>query len=322
MAGEKFSKIVNSFKNKKIIVLGDLMLDSYILGEVERISPEAPVPVVLVKKEFLMPGGSGNVAANISDLGGRPLILGLVGKDLTGQQLIGELHKKNINTAGILVLENRPTNQKIRAVAGTQQIVRIDKEIIKPINSQIEKKVIKIFSDFVKQTDAVVVSDYAKGFTTPNLIKNVTKLTKRNKKPLVCDPKPPHAFLFKDITLLTPNQKEAFEIAGIKRVREAGLFIQKKLGSNVLITQGAGGMTLFHGKRIKHFSAKAREVFDITGAGDTVIAVIALALASGARLDEAVDIANHAAGIVVGKKGTATVSVSELERELKNSRNF
>ncbi len=317
MAKEKFNKIIDSFKDKKLIVLGDLMLDSYIYGEVERVSPEAPVPVVLVKKEFLMPGGSGNVAANIIDLSGQPLVLGLVGNDLAGRQLIEEMEKRNMDTRGVLVVKDRSTSQKIRVIAGTQQIVRIDKETVGPINFQIKKKVIDLLSKSLKETKAVIVSDYDKGFIISDLIKNIINLVKSAKKPLICDPKPNNALFFKGTTLLTPNQKEAFEIASIKQVREAGLFIKKRLNASVLITQGAEGMTLFYGKKIKHFPAKAREVFDITGAGDTVTAVVALALASGARLDEAVDIANHAAGIVVGKKGTATVLREELKREFK-----
>ena len=314
----RYKKIINSFQAKKIIVFGDLMLDRYMLGEVDRVSPEAPVPVVLAREEILTPGGAGNVAVNIAALGGDAFAIGLVGDDESAEKLIKDLKSKGINIEGVIITPDRPTTQKIRVIVGSQQITRIDKENAEEISSPVKKKLTDFLSRHIKNTDAVIISDYAKGIITKDLVQKIILYSKRYKKPLVCDPKPRNALFFKGVTLITPNQKEAFAIAGINKIKEAGLFIKKRTVANVLITQGAEGMTLFSGKKIKHFPAKAREVFEITGAGDTVVATIALSLASGGRLEEAVDIANHAAGIVVGKKRTATVSIRELRKNFKN----
>ncbi len=312
-------ELLASFKGKKIGVLGDLILDQYILGDVERISPEAPVPILVAKKEVFFPGGSGNVASNIAALGGKPFILGLIGKDGAGKHLLKEFKSKNIDTSGIIKVSNKSTIEKIRVVARGQQLVRIDKENISEINSLIEKKVINFVSYYIKDWDGLVISDYGKGFITRNLAKIIINLAKRYKKQIIGDTKPKHVDYFKNITLLTPNYKEATEMAQINDIKKAGKIIQKKLNCNVLITQGPGGMTLFEKNKTQWFPTKAREVFDVTGAGDTVVAVVALSLASGATLKEAAIIANHAAGIVVGKRGTATVSIKELENDLKTN---
>jgi len=318
METDKLIKIIDNFKGKKIGVIGDLMLDHFMWGDVERISPEAPIPVVLVSKESFVPGGAGNTAANIAALGGKVFIVGLVGNDSAGKTLLSEFKKLGINTGGVLLHGQKPTTQKIRIIARSQQVVRVDKEDTKYISSDSEKKLLEFIASRIKEWDGLVVSDYAKGVITENLGKALVNLSVRHNKPIICDVKPKHAPFFKNATLLSPNHKESLVIAGVSDMNEAGKIIQKQLNCNVLLTQGAEGVTLFENKKIKHFSAMAREVFDVSGAGDTVAAVASLSLAAGANLEQATIIANRAAGIVVGKLGTATVNPEELKQYLES----
>ncbi|MBU4274580.1 D-glycero-beta-D-manno-heptose-7-phosphate kinase [Patescibacteria group bacterium] len=318
MKTDKLIKIVNNFSGKKIGVIGDLMLDHFMWGDVERISPEAPIPVLLVEKESFSPGGAGNTAANIAALKGETFIIGLVGCDQAGDFLFREFQKRGIKTSGVIRDSLKPTTQKIRVVARGQQMVRIDKEDNGCINAKIERKIINFINLNIKQWQALVISDYAKGLLNKELVQKIMKLAKKHKIPTIGDARPKNAIFFKNITLLTPNHKEAVEIAGTNNLREAGRIIQKKLNCDILITQGAEGMTLFEKNRIQHFSTKAREVFDVAGAGDTVVATLALALATGSSLKEAAIISNHAAGIVVGKLGVATINQKELKDSLEN----
>ena len=232
--------------------------------------------------------------------------------------MLSELEKLGIKTEGVLQNTDKPTTQKIRIIARTQQIVRVDKENAQYINSNIEKKLLEFISLHIKDWDAIVVSDYAKGIITKNFAENVVNLAVKYKKPIICDVKPKHASFFKNATLLSPNQKESLAMAGVNDINEAGKIIQKQLNCSVLLTRGAEGVTLFENNKIKHFSATAREVFDVSGAGDTVVAVATLALAAGADLEQASIIANHAAGIVVGKLGTATITPKELTQYLES----
>lgn len=319
MNKENLIKIVDKFKGKKIGVIGDLILDRFIWGDTERISPEAPVPVVLVSKETLMPGGAGNTASNIASLGGEVFVIGLTGKDLAARQLIQELKKRGANTTGIVRTLGKPTIQKTRVIARSQHVVRIDKEDTNSVNNQIEKKLLRFVASYIKDWNALVISDYAKGLITQNLVQRIVTLARKYQKIIIGDTKPQQAPYFKNATLLTPNYKEAVEIARVEDLKKAGRAIQKQLNCQVIITQGAQGMTLFEKKKIKHFPAKAKEVFDVSGAGDTVVAALALSLASGANLEQAAIIANYAAGIVVGKLGTAVCSPEELKENLKNN---
>ncbi len=313
---KKLVELVNNFKGKKIGVIGDLMLDHFIWGDVERISPEAPIPVVLAHKESFIPGGAGNTASNIAALGGKVFLVGLAGKDEAGKKLISEFQKIDVDTSGVLISSQKPTIQKIRIVARGQQVVRVDKENTEYISKDIEKKLISFILPNIKEWDGIVVSDYAKGVITKNFAQTLVKLAVKHKKPIICDVKPKHAPYFKNATLLSPNHKECLEIAGVEDERQAGKIIQKQFNCSVLLTQGARGVTLFGNKEIKHFPAMAKEVFDVSGAGDTTVAVATLALASGANLEQASIIANHAAGIVVGKLGTAVVFPQELKQNL------
>ncbi len=317
---EKLIKIVNNFAGKKIGVIGDLMLDQFIWGKAERISPEAPVPVVLIAKETFMPGGAANTANNIAALGGRVSIVGTVGKDESGRQLFHELKIKGVNTDGILFLSNNPTIQKIRIIAQGQQIVRMDKENIDYIGKQAEQRIISFISSCFKEWDAVVISDYVKGLITKDLVGEIINLASKYQKPVIGNTKKPsHASYFQNVNLLIANSEEAEAISGREELKTSGKKIQEKLKCNVLITQGPKGMTLFERDDIRHFPTKAREVFNVSGAGDTVISALTLALISGANLKEAAIIANHAAGIVVGKLGTATISIKELKKSLENN---
>lgn len=312
-------KIVDSFKGKKIGVIGDLMLDHFMWGDVDRISPEAPVPVVLVKKETFVPGGAGNTAANIVALGGGSFVLGLIGEDSAGKIVLSEFKKRGVKTDGIIESSNKMTTQKIRVIARSQQIVRVDKEDARYIDGDVEKRILGFISAHIKEWQGLVISDYAKGIITKNLVENIISLAAKYKKPIICDVKPKHAPFFKNTTLLCPNQKEALEIAGTSDIKKAGKIIQKQLNCSVLITQGAEGMTLFENNKIKHFPATAGEAFDVSGAGDTVVAAAILSLSAGANFEQAAIIANYAAGIVVGKLGTATVGPEELKKEIQTN---
>ncbi len=317
MNKRKILNIINKFKNKKIGVIGDLMLDQFIWGTAERISPEAPIPIVIAEEETFVPGGAGNTANNIASLGGKVVIVGMIGADIAGKQLVQELRKKEIDITGVMRDKSRPTTQKIRIVAQGQQMVRTDKEKNHFINAEETSRVLDFISSRIKRWDGLVVSNYVKGLFTKDLAQEIINLTQKYNKFLIVDTKPEQVDYFRNFTLITPNFKEAEEISKKKDLKEMGREIQKQLNCNVLITQGAEGMTLFENNKIKHLPTEAEEVFDVSGAGDTVVATFALALASGANLWEAAYIANHAAGVVVGKIGTATISLKELKRKLE-----
>lgn len=319
MKTERIEKILKNFKGKKICVIGDIMLDRYIFGEITRISPEAPVPVVLAGKEVSALGGAGNVAANITALGGVSNIVGVIGKDHCSQDILSRFAKYNINPAGIIRLANRLTTEKIRIIAQNQQVVRIDKESQLDIDYKTEKKLINYIEAHVSDFDGFIISDYAKGTITETLAREIIRLSKKSKKFVICDIKPQHANWYKGVTLVAPNEKEALAIAKTDNILEAGKRISTLLKSDVLITLGAKGMTLFKNSHKTSFPTKAMAVYDVTGAGDTVMAVLALSMASGATLKESVIIANHAAGVVVGKTGTATLTSQELKESLKDN---
>lgn len=316
---KELTNIVNNFSGQRIGVIGDLMLDQFIWGETKRISPEAPVPVVLVSKETFMPGGAANTANNIAALGGQVSMVGVIGQDKPGKQLFRELEIKNINTDGIISLIGRPTVQKTRIIAQGQQVVRVDRENIDYIGKEIEQRLINFINSQFKEWDVVVIPDYAKGLITENLAREIISLASRYQKPVIGNTKKPsHASYFQNVNLLIANSEEAAGIAREDEIEKAGKKIQQKLKCNVLITQGPEGMTLFEKDIIKHFPTKAREVFNVSGAGDTAVSAFTLALVSKANLEQAAIIANHAAGIVVGKMGTATLSIKELKNSLEN----
>ncbi|WP_457639950.1 D-glycero-beta-D-manno-heptose-7-phosphate kinase [Persephonella sp.] len=310
---DKAKQIVNNFKNKKILVVGDLILDKYLWGEVERISPEAPVPVVDVRKETVNPGGASNVAWNLSSLGAQTYMAGVVGKDENGKILERLLIEKNIKPVTV-VDESRPTTEKTRIIAVSQQLLRIDRESKENLDKSVESLLVENIKDILPVVDAVIVSDYGKGVVSAALM----EFLKNSGKPVFVDPKPSNFYLYEGITVMTPNRKEAYQCIKAEKtesVESVGRKIMEELKTDtLLITLGAEGMALFEGDSITKIPAKARKVFDVTGAGDTVIAVLSLAKVSGASWKEAAYLANYAAGYVVGEIGTAAVDPETLLR--------
>ncbi len=320
MTRDRFEALLKKFRSTKILVIGDLILDEFIWGKVERISPEAPVPVVWVDQESVMPGGAANVARNVRALGGEVRLVGVVGKDTAAHRLLAELKEKGIPTDNILTDPARPTIAKTRVIAHHQQVVRIDREQVKRFDASLNKRLIEAALRLIPQVDGIIIEDYGKGLISPELLKPVVIWAKRHKKVIAVDPKEEHFSTYRGVTALTPNKKEAslaagFPITDKESLHRAGAEIIKRLSPEVLlVTLGEEGMALFAGDGAKpvHIPTVAREVFDVSGAGDTVIAVFTLARAAGASYLEAARLANAAAGVVVGKLGTADCSAQEL----------
>lgn len=309
---------------KKILVIGDIMLDKYVWGEVFRVSPEAPVPIVHVTKETFVPGGAANVANNIASLGGIAYIASVIGKDVSGKILLNELEKRGTKIEGIIKDEKRPTIQKIRIMGGRQQLLRMDRENSDYLEPEIETNLLNELEELLNLVDVIIISDYAKGIITEKLMDYIRAYSIRTRKPVIIDGKPKHKYWFKDLTIITPNIREAIEMSGIiqktdEDVTAIGKKLMEELNTNVLITKGEKGMTLFEktGETI-NIPTKAREVYDVSGAGDTVVGTLALCLAANINLKNAAEISNYAAGIVVGKIGTASVSLEELKSAIEN----
>ncbi|MBI3755487.1 MAG: D-glycero-beta-D-manno-heptose-7-phosphate kinase [Deltaproteobacteria bacterium] len=320
-------EILNNFKKAAVLVIGDLVMDHFIWGKVRRISPEAPVPVVEVNSESLMLGGAANVVNNIHSLGGKVLVCGVIGRDAMGKDLVHELRLKGIASDGIIVEESRPTSVKTRVIAHSQQVVRFDREKKDKIDIDTMKAMTDYTKEKISSVDAIIISDYAKGVISEELVEEVITIAKRKGKPVAVDPKVSHFDYYKYATIVTPNNDEASQASGIDieddaTLLRAGEALLNKLGSDaVLITRGEHGMSLFENSgEITHIPTVAKEVYDVSGAGDTVIGTVALAIGSGASFKEAAVISNFAAGIVVGKVGTATVAPAELKRALEESK--
>lgn len=313
------SGVLKNFRKKKILVIGDLILDRYIWGRVERISPEAPVPIVDVEEDTFMLGGSANVANNIVSLGGDATVTGVVGKDRAGDVLRDLLAEKGIDF--IAFEDKRPTTAKTRVIAHNQQVVRFDKEGRHALDKNILSELLIFLRKAIPQHDAVIISDYKKGVISKILIKEVLKIA--GNKLVALDPKVGHFHLYKGVSLITPNILEASDGSGIKIKDEktlikAGKRLLKRIRCKaVLITMGEKGMCLFEKDKVTHIPTFARKVYDVTGAGDTVIATFTLSYASGASIQESAIIANHAAGIVVAEIGTAVATPQALSRSLR-----
>ncbi len=315
--------IVEGFNGKRVGVIGDVMLDRFIRGDVERISPEAPVPVVLMKHEKLSLGGAGTTAMNVAALGGKVTLVGEIGKDEAGQHILEVMRQCGMSLRGIFKSAKRPTVEEVRIVSGQHQIARLDRGMHARLNVKADREALKFVTAELPKWDAIILTDYATGILTPRFVKQVIALAKRHGKPVVGDTKPAHFPHFKGVTLIIPNQKETEDFTGIKlvdiaAVERAGIKMQSALNASVLVTRGPAGMSLFHGKERTHIPpARVRQVFDVSGAGDTVVATAALALAAGASPIQASELASHAGGISVEKPGTATVSPEELTRALQ-----
>jgi rfaE bifunctional protein kinase chain/domain len=320
---DRIHKITADMGKARILILGDIMLDEYLYGTVSRISPEAPVPVVEISDEQLRLGGAANVANNIAALGNTPYLVGTVGEDDGSVKLSQLLKQKNITREFLINDRTRRTTIKTRIIAHSQQVVRADREDALEISDDTEKIILDKFISLADKISAVIISDYGKGVITSSLLDKIIPLCREKNIFVGVDPKETHFFNYKKVSVVTPNHHEAGFVAGrrIKNdndLQEVGKFLLEKLeADSILITRGGKGMALFSANGdIDYFPTVARKVFDVTGAGDTVIAAFVSAVAGGATLKEATVIANCAAGVVVGEIGTAAVSLPELKEQL------
>ena len=316
---ERLIDIARNFKKGRVLVVGDVMVDQFIFGTVERISPEAPVPVVEVQNETFMLGGAANVLSNIKSLGGSSSVCGVIGDDAHGERAKSLFKDIGAKASGLIVDAHRITTKKTRVIAHSQQVVRFDKEVKDNISKPTHNKIINHIRSNITGYDAVIISDYGKGVITKELAAKVVELCTKNNRVIIVDPKTNHLLYYKGITSMTPNHHEASLASGIKitdekTLEKAGdLLITFLESDSVLITRGGKGMALFEKDgTISKIPTVAQNVYDVTGAGDTVISVFTLALSVGASFKEAAVLANYAAGIVVGKVGTATATADEL----------
>jgi D-glycero-beta-D-manno-heptose-7-phosphate kinase len=324
------NKIIKSFKDKNILIIGDIILDRYIFGKVSRISPEAPVPVVDVTRESFLLGGAANVANNIIALGGKVTVAGLMGNDRAGEALCELLTQSGISSDGLFT-DNRPTTVKSRVIAHNQQVVRFDREDRRKLEGSSLSKFLEYIRKALPGFDAIIISDYKKGVVTAALVKAVVKFAKPKNIFVAVDPKVGHFHLYKNVSIITPNLLEASQGSGIdikdeESLHKAGNTLLARLScTSVLITRGEEGMSLFErdgagGVRVTNIPTVAVKVFDVTGAGDTVIAAFTLAHAAGASLRDSAIISNHAAGIVVGEVGTAVATPETLIQSLSDGK--
>jgi rfaE bifunctional protein kinase chain/domain len=330
VTGRRAKEIVENFPHARVLVVGDMMVDHFIWGKVSRISPEAPVPVVEVKRESYLLGGSANVLHNVIAMGGQAFAAGVIGADARGAWLVRELKRIGVDTGGIVEEKGRPTTVKTRIVAHSQQMVRYDRESRQPIRPSSIHKIVKYAGQIRNGLGAVILSDYSKGVLSEMLLNGIREVTAGRGIMTCVDPKQSDFSLYRGFDVITPNHHEAHRALGIEdinggrtgeedvRILKAAKNLLNRLGLKaLLITRGEEGMSLYESSGgVTHIPAVAREVFDVTGAGDTTIGVFSLSLAAGASFREAAFIANQAAGIAVGKVGTATVSREELVRTL------
>lgn len=318
MAEARLQEAIEGFVRRRLLVVGDVMLDEYLWGEVGRISPEAPVPVVEVRDRFHTLGGAGNVAKNLAALGVQVELVGLVGHDAAGELLRGELRRLGIGGAGVLVDPQRPTTRKTRVMARAQQVLRLDWERRVEAPPELQQRLLEHVVDRLRWAEAVVVSDYAKGTITEGLMRRLSSLCREADRPVLVDPKGRDFDRYRGVSAITPNAREAREASGLADLHEAARrFLRRLELQAVLITRGSQGVLGLSPEGEWHVPARAREVYDVTGAGDTFIAVLSAARASGLGWQEAAVLANLAAGLVVGKLGAAATSRHELIAALR-----
>jgi D-beta-D-heptose 7-phosphate kinase/D-beta-D-heptose 1-phosphate adenosyltransferase len=315
----RLRKILSGFRTRRVVVVGDLMLDRFIWGTVSRISPEAPIPVVEVESTSQMPGGAANVVNNVSALGGTCYACGAVGKDVDGTELLKLLRAERVDTRAIVSSSRIRTTVKTRVIAHHQHVVRIDTENTSPVDGRIAARIINSIRSRLAGLEAIILEDYGKGVLTTGLVRLIIDLTRDTGIIVTADPKIDHDLDYTGVSVVTPNRAEAYHFAGRSTrnrtsLEEVGAELLKKWnGTPVLITLGEEGMCLFESrKKPKYITTSAREVFDVAGAGDTVIAAMTMAMVSGATLQEAAAIANLAAGIVVQKKGVSSATCAEI----------
>jgi D-beta-D-heptose 7-phosphate kinase/D-beta-D-heptose 1-phosphate adenosyltransferase len=325
MNKSRISKITKAFSGARLLVLGDIMLDRYIWGDVDRISPEAPVPVVNVNDETANLGGAANVAANVLALGAEAVLLGIVGNDSFADTLRGVLVENGLDDSRLVVDTNRPTTVKTRIVASSQQVARIDREITDEIGAPLVKEILDRMEKELARVDGIIISDYGKGVITYDLISRLVSRARKADKFVAVDPKEVHFKSYRNVSVITPNHHEAGFVSG-KRItsdrilEEVGWELMDDLNiESLLITRGEKGMTLFESDRTKtDLPIEAKTVFDVTGAGDTVIASLAVAKSAGATMKEAAFISNVAAGLAVARFGTARITGDELVKALND----
>src|SRR5688572_28483866 len=334
LSAQRVRQLLNSARQRRIVVIGDVMLDQFIWGSVARISPEAPVPVLEFQRESFMPGGAANVARNLSALGAQAELFAMVGRDEAAKTLEQLLTDQRVDCRGLLTQSNRSTTIKTRIVAHQQQVVRVDRETRLDVDGPTTRRLLTTLEPAILAADAVIVADYGKGVVTQGLLDELRKFCQGRGIWLSMDPKPIHALNLSGLSLITPNRKETFDLAGMPDnsrtadpLQDDGLLrAAEKLLTNLgpallLITLGENGMLLCQRKQQPfHIPTVAQEVFDVSGAGDTVIASFTAAVAAGASPVEAAIISNHAAGVVVGKVGTATVTPNELLQSFSSPR--
>ena len=314
-----FEKVIEQFSQKKILVVGDVMLDRYTLGTISRISPEAPVPVLEKVSEKCVLGGAANVANNIAALGAKPFLFGVVGEDNAGETLLQLLKRSNIAWGGVIADKNRPTTVKHRFVVGEDhQLLRVDEEVHYHLTANAETKLLEGIRRAMKVCDGVVLSDYAKGVFSPTLTEKILLLARAAHKLVIADIKSVNKQKFAGVDIVTPNVAEGEEMTGLHAISEIGMKLVEMLAANILLTRGSEGMTVFNktGGSIE-ISAKKVKAFDVSGAGDTVIATLILGMTSGLSLEDASRVANNAGGLVVQKPGVATVTLEELKTTLE-----
>lgn len=318
--------ILDSFKGIRILIAGDVMLDRYWWGDVDRISPEAPVPVVRLQGSTVAPGGAANVAANVAGLGATPILLGAIGSDSEARELQRSLTEKNIDPCHLVKLRGRPTIVKTRIVAHGQQIVRVDQEERLNLTEKEERQVARAIGEVIHSVDLIVISDYGKGFLSNRVLQELISRGRDADKAIIVDPKGRDYQKYRNSTLITPNRREASLASGLDEhaddmISSAGRSLQQECGiENVLITQGENGMTLFLADNERFdIPAASVETYDVTGAGDTVVATLAVALASGLQLKDSAILANAAAGEVVQHVGTTSVTREMLQTALASA---
>jgi len=325
MEKDRIEIITNRFSDVRVLVLGDIMLDRYLWGEVERISPEAPVPIVSVTRETANLGGAANVAANVAALGGKSLLLGVVGDDPFAEQFKTVMEQNGLYETELVIDPRRPTTVKSRIVAGSQQVVRIDREITDEISPEITARFLATVERELPNLDSIIISDYGKGVITYQLLSGLISMANKAGKFIAVDPKEVHFKNYRNVSVITPNHHEAGFISG-KRItsdkilEQVGWLLLDELNlESLLITRGEKGMTLFEKDRTRtDIPVEAKTVFDVTGAGDTVIASLTVAKSAGANMREAAFIANVAAGLAVARFGTARITRNELIEALNN----
>jgi rfaE bifunctional protein kinase chain/domain len=316
---KRLDELLQNVKNKRIAVIGDVMIDRYIWGTVNRISPEAPVPIVEVESESSRLGGAANVANNIVSLGATARLIGVIGNDFSGKEFCSILESQNSSSEGIIIDSSRPTTVKTRVIAHQQHVVRIDSEEKKDIGSDIQQKIFSVLEKNIDLIDGIIIEDYNKGVIVKELIQSVIVLANRKKKIITIDPKFNNFFEYKNVTVFKPNKKETEEVLG-KKIRNdddvlaAGKILIEKLNAdNVLLTRSEKGMSLFEKNgTVTHIPTNARKVADVSGAGDTVIATLTAMLSAGATISEAALLANYAGGIVCGEVGIIAIDPAIL----------